>query len=52
MNLSTLGILSEKLEEHALFSRIDSLDDLRFFMRYHVYAVWDFMSLLKKLQQT
>jgi len=52
MNLSVIGTLSEKLEKHALFSRIDSLDDLRFFMRHHVYAVWDFMSLLKKLQQT
>jgi len=52
MNLSTIGALSEKLENHPLFSRIDSLDDLRFFMRHHVYAVWDFMSLLKKLQQT
>ena len=52
MNLSTIGPLSEKLEKHPLFSRIDSLNDLRFFMRHHVYAVWDFMSLLKKLQQT
>ena len=52
MNLTNIGRLSEKLEQHTLFSRIGSLDDLRFFMRYHVYAVWDFMSLLKKLQQT
>ena len=52
MNLSNIGYLSEKLEKHPLFSRIDSLDDLRFFMWHHVYAVWDFMSLLKKLQQT
>ena len=51
MNLSTLSALSEELEQHPLFSRIESLEDLRFFMRYHVYAVWDFMSLLKKLQQ-
>ena len=51
MKLSTLSALSEELEKHPLFSRIESLEDLRFFMRHHVYAVWDFMSLLKSLQQ-
>ncbi|MEC9124047.1 MAG: DUF3050 domain-containing protein [Verrucomicrobiota bacterium] len=51
MNLSSIEELSQKLENHPLFSRINSLPELRFFMRHHVYAVWDFMSLLKKLQQ-
>ena len=31
MNLSTLSALSEELEKHPLFSRIESLGDLRFF---------------------
>jgi hypothetical protein len=51
MNLSSLDDLSSDLENHALFARINSLEELRFFMRHHAYAVWDFMSLLKKLQE-
>ncbi len=49
--------LNEKIEpyrqqiiHHPLYHRIKSIDDLKIFMQYHVYAVWDFMSLLKSLQ--
>jgi hypothetical protein len=51
MNLSPLDELSTELENHPLFARINSLEELRFFMQHHAYAVWDFMSLLKKLQE-
>lgn len=37
--------------EHPLYAAIRSAEDVRIFMRYHIYAVWDFMSLLKALQR-
>lgn len=40
----------EELSSHPLYSAIKCLDSLHIFMKYHVLAVWDFMSLLKSLQ--
>lgn len=37
--------------EHEVYKRLDSLDALRIFMVHHVWAVWDFMSLLTALQR-
>ncbi len=41
----------EAVERHPLYSELTSLERLRRFQQYHVFAVWDFMCLLKALQQ-
>ncbi len=42
--------LREQLLAHPLYKRINSLDALRVFMQHHIFPVWDFMLLLKTLQ--
>jgi len=54
MNIEKLKLeiapLREKLIHHELYKNIDSIEKVRLFMELHIYAVWDFMSLLKGLQ--
>jgi hypothetical protein len=39
------------LVEHPIYDAVDSLPALRIFMQAHVFAVWDFMCLAKRLQR-
>ena len=41
----------KELLNHSLYSKIKDIEDLRNFTKIHVFAVWDFMSLLKSLQK-
>jgi len=52
LNLSKIKERQDALNAHPLLNTtvIQNMDDLRTFMKYHVFAVWDFMSLLKSIQ--
>ena len=43
-------VYKDKLLQHPLYNQIKDVNDLHAFVEGHVYAVWDFMSLLKALQ--
>lgn len=49
-DVSVVAPLRQQLNQHPIYSAIQSLDDARVFMAHHVYPVWDFMSLVKYLQ--
>lgn len=49
--LEGLAPWRERLLGHPIYARVETLEALRVFSQSHVFAVWDFMSLLKSLQR-
>ena len=49
--MDSIRPLRQRLIEHSIYHSIDSPEALRCFMEHHVFAVWDFMTLLKALQR-
>jgi hypothetical protein len=48
---AAIAPLRQALLHHPLYREINRPAALRIFMEHHIFAVWDFMSLLKTLQQ-
>lgn len=42
--------LRDRVASHEVYRSLDTLEHVRLFMEHHVFAVWDFMALLKSLQ--
>ncbi|MGD8785375.1 MAG: DUF3050 domain-containing protein [Thioalkalispiraceae bacterium] len=53
MSLITEQVIAgfkNRLEQHPVYQAVNSIERLGCFMEHHVYSVWDFMSLIKYLQ--
>lgn len=50
-DLSEIDDLTNKLNQHPIFHELTTIEHLKIFMESHVFAVWDFMSLLKCIQK-
>lgn len=48
--LSFTGPLRERVASHDVYESLKTVEQVRLFMGHHVFAVWDFMSLVKSLQ--
>ena len=47
---SQIDQYKQAVVNHPLYNQLNTIEDVQKLMEIHVYAVWDFMSLLKGLQ--
>lgn len=50
-NAPSLDAVRGRLVDHPLYAALTNRERVRIFMKHHVFAVWDFFSLLKRLQR-
>lgn len=48
--LENIKKLRKELASHPVYAAVNDINDLTIFMQHHIYSVWDFMSLVKYLQ--
>jgi len=48
--LENVKKLRKELATHPVYAAVTDISDLTIFMQHHIYSVWDFMSLVKYLQ--
>lgn len=48
--LENIKKLRKELSSHPVYAAVSNIDDLTIFMQHHSFSVWDFMSLVKYLQ--
>src|SRR5258705_8776811 len=46
-----IGDARNEVVTHPIYARLDGIGAIQTFLEHHVFAVWDFMSLLKSLQR-
>lgn len=49
-DIQGLESIREELLKHPIYLELNTPEKVKIFMKHHVFAVWDFMSLLKRLQ--